>query len=213
MRDAIILGTGGHARVIISMLIQAGTHNILEALELGDFRGNEAILGVPVGVTIEKLNAYQQQNSVDVFLAIGNNKLRRDWWHKVKMLNLPMPNLISPTAIIDRFAELGEGNVVCANAFLGPECKIGSNNLINTRAILEHEVQVGSNCHVCPGAIIAGRVQIQDDSFIGAGAVVIDGLRVELNSVIGAGAVLVEDINVPNGVYVGVPAKRLKNTP
>ena len=209
MRNAVILGTGGHARVVISMLLQTGKYEISDILELGELRDNETILGIPINATSEKLSSYQGQSLVDVFLAIGNNDLRREWWNKVKALNFPLPNLVSSSAIVDRFAELGEGNIICAKAFLGPNCKIGYNNLVNTGAMLDHEVKVGNHCHLCPAVTIAGRVKIHDQCFLGAGTVVVDGLTIALNTVVGAGSVLIEDINVPNGTYVGVPAKRL----
>lgn len=47
MRSAVVIGTGGHSRVIISMLINIGTHNILDIVELAELKDGETILGFP----------------------------------------------------------------------------------------------------------------------------------------------------------------------
>jgi sugar O-acyltransferase (sialic acid O-acetyltransferase NeuD family) len=209
MRQAIILGTGGHCRVVLSILMDVGSHHILDIIELAELRSGEAILGFPVNATASDLSSFCTQSTVDVFLAIGSNALRREWWYKVKALNLPLPNLISPHAIVDRYAKLGEGNVICAKAFLGPECKVGNNNIINTGAVLEHESELGSHCHLSSSSTVAGRSCIHDDCFIGAGATIIDNLTVASKTTLGAGAVLISDINHSGSVCVGVPAKNL----
>jgi sugar O-acyltransferase (sialic acid O-acetyltransferase NeuD family) len=212
MRRAIILGTGGHCRVVLSILLDVGRHHMLEIIELTELRRGETILGIPVNATVSKLDSFRGQSIVDVFIAIGNNELRRKWWYKVKELDLLLPNLVSPHAIVDRSAKLGEGNVVCAKAFIGPECKIGNNNLINTGAIVEHEVQIGSHCHLSSSSTVAGRSRIHSDCFVGAGATVIDNLTIVSGTTLGAGAVLLSGIEQPNGVYVGMPARRQAGT-
>ncbi len=208
MRQAIILGTGGHCRVVLSMLLEAGLHHVAEIIELSELRYGESIMGIPVRTTALSLKSFSGIPKTDVFLAIGNNKIRRQWWEKVNELNLPLPNLISSHAIIDDFAKLGEGNIVCARAFIGPECIIGNNNLVNTGAILEHEVQVGSHCHLSSSSTVAGRSRIHDGCFLGAGAIIIDKLSIAAESTIGAGAVVISNIEQADGVYVGTPAQR-----
>ena len=209
MRQAIILGTGGHCRVVLSMLMDVGSHHILGIMELAELRPGETILGFPVNATMSDLNSFRAQSTVDVFLAIGDNALRREWWCRVIELNLPLPNLISPHAIVDRYAKLGAGNIICAKAFVGPECKVGNNNIINTGAILEHEVELGNHCHLSSNSIVAGRSCIHDHCFIGAGATIIDNLTIASKTTVGAGAVLINNVDQSSCVFVGVPAKNL----
>ncbi|CAN1534470.1 CysE Serine acetyltransferase [Methylophilaceae bacterium] len=209
MRQAVILGTGGHCRVVLSVLKDLGSHHILDILELAELRPSETILDFPVNATVSNLSSFCTQPLVDVFLAIGDNLLRREWWYKVNELKLPLPNLISPYAIIDPYAELGEGNVICAKAFIGPECKVGNNNIINTGATLEHEAELGSHCHLSSSSTVAGRSCIHDDCFIGVGATIIDNITIASKTTLGAGAVLITNIDQSGSVYVGVPAKKL----
>ena len=207
-RQAIIIGTGGHCRVLLSLLTACGDHEVRGIVDLAEPRVGEVIMGIPVIGSITLLEKFHGSAGLDVFLAVGNNAQRRIWWQKVGDLGLAMPNLISPQAIVDPHAHLGDANVVCARAFIGPEAVLGNNNLINTAAVLEHEVRVGSHCHFSSSSTVAGRSQIGDGCFVGAGATVIDFVKVERDITIGAGATVVRSITNP-GVYVGVPAKKV----
>lgn len=208
MRYAIVLGTGGHCRVVLSIIEELDFYDVLSIVEIGTFRPGELIMGRSVEASPDYLFTLSGRSDIDVFLAIGDNYIRRLWWDRVKSLALPMPNLISPNALVSNSASLGESNVICARAFVGPEAKIGNNNLINTSAVVEHEVYIGHDCHLAPSSTVAGRSHLDDLCFVGAGATVIDGMSIASRTVIGAGATLVRDVDQPGGVYVGTPAKR-----
>lgn len=208
MRHAVVLGTGGHCRVILSLLAAGQRHDVMSIIELGSPRLGERIMGVLVTPNPDNLPALCGRGDVDVFLAIGNNDMRKHWWEKVKTLGLIMPNLVSPHALVNNSATLGESNVICARAFVGPQAELGNNNLINTASIVDHEVRVGHHCHLAPSATIAGRSILKDLCFIGAGAIIVDGVSVASRTVIGAGATLIRTVEQPGGVYIGVPAKR-----
>jgi sugar O-acyltransferase (sialic acid O-acetyltransferase NeuD family) len=206
-RQALVLGAGGHCRVLLSLLAACGEQEVLGIVDLTEPRVGEVIMGVPVIGSITCLEAFRRRADLDVFLAIGDNALRRIWWQKVGDLGLALPNLISPHAIVDPHAHLGDANVVCARAFIGPEVVLGDNNLVNTAAVLEHEVRVGCHCHLASSSTVAGRSQIGDGCFVGAGATVINNVEVAADTTIGAGATVVRSLSNP-GVYVGIPARR-----
>ena len=208
MRHAIILGAGGHCRTILSILNEVKVYQFFDIVELG-FPSGETIMNVPTTANTSIFESIETKEKIDVFLAIGDNNIRKYWWDRLKELEFSMPNLISPRAIVDPFAKLDEANVVCARAFIGPECRIGCNNLINTGAILEHEVSVSNHCHVGPSSTIAGRSHLQDQCFIGVGATVINHISIASNTILGAGSVLIKSVENSNGTYVGVPAKRV----
>ena len=208
MRQAVVLGAGGHCRVILSMLANGLKHDVMSIIDLGAPRPNERIMGVLVIPNPDCLLELCGRGDIDVFLAIGDNDMRKHWWERVKTLGLPMPNLVSPHALVDASAILGESNVICARAFVGPQAELGDNNLINTAAIVEHEVRIGHHCHLAPSATIAGRSRIDNSCLVGAGATIINGVSVASETVIGAGATLVRAVEQPGGVYIGVPAKR-----
>lgn len=210
MRQAIVIGTGGHSRVILSILKECRNHDIIGLLDLNKPNNEESIMDVPVIGSASSLDEYQDSSSLDLFLAIGNNKIRSEWWKKISKMGLKIPNLISPHAVIDSTAEIGVSNVICANAFIGPDAVLQNNNLVNTGAVIEHEVSVGSNCHFAPSSTVAGRTVIKDNCFVGAGATVIDSITVESEVTIGAGSTVIGNIFEKNSTYVGTPAKKIK---
>ena len=209
-RTANILGTGGHARVVISILLSLRLYDEIHLIELGDLRIGEQILGFKVFSFTEKIKASHSDQKEDFFLAIGCNKKRETYWELLKEKRLGTPNLIAPSSFIDPSAILGEGNVICPQAFLGPCSRVGNNNLINTSALLEHESLIGNHCHMGPKSVLSGRSTLGDSCFIGVGAQIIDQLSVASGTIIGAGGCLTKNISDENQTYVGVPAKMIK---
>jgi maltose O-acetyltransferase len=55
-------------------------------------------------------------------------------------------------------------------------------------------------------------ISIEDGSWIGVGAIIMPGVTVAAGCVVGAGAVVTVSTE-PNGVYAGVPAKRMRSLP
>lgn len=206
-QQAIIVGTGGHCRTIVSLLSSCGVHKIIGILDTSNPCLDEIILGVPVIGSLNYLDALDRSAEIDIFLALGDSTLRQELWFKYSKLGFSLPNLISPSAIVDPYAKLGNANIICSRAFVGPEVVLGDNNLINTAAVLEHEVRLGSHCHLASSSTVAGRCQIGDNCFVGAGATVINYVNVASFTTIGAGATVVSNISIP-GVYVGIPARR-----
>lgn len=206
-RKAVVLGTGGHSRVVLSLLFSQNKHEVISLFELGEFRTGETIMGMNVSHFPASLNELKKIKNLDIFLAVGCNKKRKHYWEIVSKEGFNTPNLISETASIDASVKLGEANVICSNVFLGPCAQLGNNNLINTGSIMEHEARVGSHSHLAPRSVLAGRSTIHDSCFIGAGATIIDYLDVVSHTTLGAGATLIKCVSKSGQTLVGVPAR------
>ena len=207
LKKCYVVGAGGHCRVIISILQEPNSqYQVQGILDFNQANINEIILGVPIIGSVDELG--EKQGKEDIFLAIGDNQKRAECYERLLSLGYKLPNLISHTAQIDSSSRLSLGNVVCPFVFIGPEVTIGDNNILNTRCLIEHETSIGNHCHVAPSALLAGRVQIGEEVFIGLGAKVVDNKKIVSHTIIGAGAVVINDIE-KNGVYVGVPARKV----
>lgn len=213
MRNAIIFGSGGHCRAILDTLFTCNSHRVLGILDVEflDTRA-ESILGVNIIGGPDDLNKYRTNKSIDLFLALGGNRMREQWWGKSSELGINMPNLISPFACISRNAEIGISNTFLSNAYIGPNAKIGKNCLFNTSCILEHEVLVGDHCHLAPGAIVCGKAELKNGVFMGARSIAIDGVTIAPWVVIGAGGVVNKSVIDENSIYVGSPAKKMNKS-
>ena len=206
MKDLIILGSGGHARSVVSVANSMKKWNISAIVDLNFNGENEYINDVPVtsfNQTIDNINP----SRTDVFIAIGNNTERFNVFKKIKKYKFSYPNLIHPLAFLDSTSQIGNGNYIGQFSNLGACSKIGDFNIINTYSNIEHEVSIGNFNQLSPGAIICGRSTLKSKTFLGANSVIIDKLKIAEETIIGAGAVVIKDIEFPNNTYIGIPAK------
>lgn len=70
-----------------------------------------------------------------------------------------MATNVHPTAIIEHGAELGEGVVVGANAFVGPHVSLGDGTVLHHHATVEGRTTLGSACEVFPFACVGLKTQ------------------------------------------------------
>ena len=209
-RTANVLGTGGHARVVVSILLDLQIHEKINIFELDQQRADEQILGISVAHFSVIQDNLCNHKSEDFFLAIGPNSLREKYWKILQKDKVSTPNLVASTALVDPSAQLGEGNIICHQAILGACVQIGDNNLLNTASLIEHESKISSHCHMAPKSVLAGRSTLGNNCFVGLGAKIIDKLSVANGTTIGAGGCLLESISEENRTYAGIPAKDLK---
>ena len=104
----------------------------------------------------------------------------------------------------------GEGIFILPGTIIDMNVNICDNVLINIACNIAHDSIVREHSFVAPGVTIAGNVEIGECNFVGVGSTILDGIKTCPEVVIGGGAVVTKDINLP-GVYVGVPARRLKD--
>lgn len=195
-RPLVILGAGGHAKVLLSLIQAVGLQVLgvcdpaLAAQRVSQWRGNEVLGGDEALVkldpsTVWLVNGVGQQ--------VGAS-LRRRIFDELKENGFRFRSLVHPAAWVDSSVVLGEGAQVMAGAVIQPDSVIGVNTIVNTRASIDHDCRLGSHVHVAPGATLCGGVRVEDHAFIASGATVIQGMLVGEDSVVGAGAVLVRDL-------------------
>ena len=74
----------------------------------------------------------------------------------------------------------------------------------------KHPTIIGNNVSIGHNAIVHG-CTIHDNVLIGMGAIVMDNCIVHSNVIVGAGAVVTQNTELlANGIYAGIPAKRVK---
>ncbi|MFZ4123965.1 MAG: acetyltransferase [Candidatus Planktophila sp.] len=196
LKPAILLGAGGHARVVYELARLIGYEVIgMCAPELPDesdnFWNGMKYFGPD--------NSLDFLDSSDYFLlnGIGQmpfNSTRRFVYDKFTARGFYFPALIHPFSFVSPSATVLDGAQVFAGAILQANVKVGSNVIINTRVSVDHDSVISDNVHLAPGSIVCGGVCIEAGVFVGAGAVVANGVHVGLNSVIGAGASCVKDM-------------------
>lgn len=208
MKKIVILGGGGHAKVLIDLIKTYTLYEIAGILDL-QLEVGEFVSKIPVLGDDNLLGELYDRGIMDACIGVGSvkdNGKRKMLYEKVKKLNFNIPALIHSNSVISQESTIAGGVQVMAGAIVQTNTYINENTIINTGAILEHDCTIGKHVHICPGAVISGGCLIGDDVFIGAGATVIQGIKIGINSVVGAGAVVISDVP-HNSKVMGVPAK------
>jgi len=206
-RPLIIIGAGGHAKVLVDALKLFGAQ-ILGISEQDWAMVNTELLGVPIICVDSELERYPSE-SVTLVNGIGGVKdtaLRREVFVRFKMQGYDFSQVIHPAAVISAAATLAEGVQIMAGAVIQAGAKIGENAIINTMTSVDHDCRIGSHVHLAPGVTVCGNVKIGDSVHVGSGATIIQGISVGSQCLIGAGTLVRK--NVPAGTTViGVPGR------
>lgn len=207
--SVIVLGAGGHAKVVIEILMSAG-HQV--SFCVGGEKSPKECLGVPVLQGDEHLFKLRDAGYSLIFPAIGSNFVRQRAATHAVQLGFTLVNAISPYAIVSPSLVLGKGIAIMSGAVINAQCDIADLAIINTGATIDHDCHIGISVHVAPQCALAGNVKVGRGVFLGIGTVVIPDINIGNHSVIGAGSVVISDIP-PSSTAVGNPARILLKEP
>lgn len=201
-KPVIILGGGGHARVLLDILRR------LNCRLLGIVDPHQPVGGTLLGLQVLGADdVVFDYSATEIELINGIGSLPKDKGLRASLFNsfnaqgYRFKTLIDPTAFIAADVELKNGVQVMAGAIIQAGAKIAENTIVNSGAIVEHDCRIGRHVHIAPGAILCGAVAIGDNVHIGTGATIIQGISIGSDSVIGAGSVITQDVAGNRIVY------------
>lgn len=210
-RPLLVVGAGGHARVLIDLLLAAGDVRILGVLERGRERVGEAVLGVPIIGDDSAADRYGP-GAVDIVVAVAGfgerarrHAVLRDWHER----GYRVRGVRGPSSVVSPFATVAEGVQILSGAVVNPGASLGPDCIVNTGAIVEHDCVVGEAAHLAPAAVLGGGAEIGARAQVGLNATVLHGRTVGAGAIVGAGAVVTRDVP-PGTVAAGVPARVLR---
>lgn len=203
----IMIGAGGHARVLLDLLGRLG-HEVLFITDR-DARSYGQCLGTTEVRGPDELILDHPQDQVWLVNAIGSTSpplARREVYRRFHARGYAFQTLVHPSATVSEAAYLEAGVQIMAGAIVQAGARVGEDTLINTGASVDHDCVIGPHVHVGPGVTLSGDVHVEEASHLGTGATVIQGIRIGSRVMVGAGAVVIRD--VPNdGRVAGVPAR------
>lgn len=203
MKKVIVVGTGGHAKVIADIILKSGDE-ILGFLD-DNYNLNKFINFNFLG-KISNYIAFKDE--AEFIIAIGDSHIRDNI--SQNMSGAKWYKAIHPSAVISHIdVKIGEGSVIMANAVLNSCSFIGNHCIINTGSILEHDSKVEDFSHLSVGAKVAGNVTVGKHTWIGVGVNINNNIYITSDCMIGSGCTVVNNIT-EKGIYVGVPARKLE---
>ncbi|WP_430883969.1 acetyltransferase [Fusibacter sp. JL216-2] len=207
MTQVIIIGYGGHGKVIEECIESNNTQNVLGYIDRFDRGIHLKHLGTDDSIS-DIIKIYP---NVQFIIGIGDTQLRRKLFSLYESYNVKFATVIHKSANISPKTMIGDGTVVFPQAVINPGAIIGRHCIINSGAIIEHDNTIEDNVHFAPRSVTGGQVKVGKDTLIGLGACVRNNIIIGSNCIVGMGASVVD--NIPDNVIVyGVPAKqRSKN--
>ncbi len=207
MDQIIIIGYGGHAKVIQDCINARGVSSVIGYIDIKDHKADISYLGSDDNIEFI-VNRYPNAQYI---IGIGDIPLRRKIIRYYEAYNIRFAKVIHPSAVISPSVEIGNGTVVFPRAVVNASSIIGAHCILNTGSIVEHDNMLGENVHMGPGTTTGGQVKIGTDTLVGIGSSVKNNVSIGKASIVGCGTVVVKD--VPGYVVVyGVPAKLRKMT-
>lgn len=204
----LIVGTGGHSKIIADIALQQGYNDIF-FLDI-NIKNKKKFLGEKI---LNLKNIHYGFNNIDnlkyiknAFVAIGDNMIRENYFLKLKKLKFKLITFIHTTACISKFAKIGDGTLINAGVVINAGAKISENCIINSSAIIEHDVKISKNCHIAPGANICGGCSIGRNTLIGVGTSILPNIKIGSKVTVGGGSLVNKPIR-SNSTSFGVPAR------
>lgn len=205
-KKVIIIGAGGHAKVVADIVKSSGDQIVGFLDDNIDLRDNTIFEDkIVLGTTrVEDVEKYKDNYFI---IGIGSNRVRKIISEKYPELN--WYTAIHPSAIIGSNVEIGEGSVVMAGTIINTGTVIGKHCIINTSSSIDHDNVLEDYVHVSPGSHLAGAVKIMKGTWICAGVTIINNITIGKNNVIGAGATVIRNIEEENSTFIGIPAMKI----
>jgi sugar O-acyltransferase (sialic acid O-acetyltransferase NeuD family) len=211
MRDIVIIGGGGHAKVILSIIRKSTDYNIVGYTDIRDFENLPGCLFLGQDSVLEKI--IQDNPRTCAVIGLGmldriQSQKRIQLYGFLNRLGYELLEIISPDATINEEVSIGNGTVVMDGVIVNTGVQVGCGVILNTNSSVDHDCNIGDFSHIAPGATICGSVNVGNNVFIGAGSVISQGITIAEDSIIGAGSVVINDIEVA-GSYAGNPVRKI----
>lgn len=208
-KKLVIFGVGDYASLAWYVLTHDSDYEVVAFAVDAAFLQAPAHQGLPV-VAFERLAHTHPPDQFELLITLGPrqlNGLRARRYQSAKAAGYRFATWVSSRAITWGDLHVGENCMVYEGAIVKPFARIGHNSVLISGCNVSHHVVVEDHVFVAAGAMVAGGARLCERVFLGLGSMVCDGVVVAPRCMVGAGAVVTANTE-PDGLYIGVPAKR-----
>jgi UDP-N-acetylbacillosamine N-acetyltransferase len=202
----LIIGSGGHGRVIADDAELIGHYNEIPFLDDSYGDNNKSGKWFVIGDS----NDWQEHiTDSDFIIAFSNNINRSLMLDILFNAGVSVVNIIHPRAVISKNTTLGQDITIFANAAINVGAKLDDGCIINTDAAIDHDCFIGKCAHISSDVRLARNVSVGENAWLCIGAFVIEGIKLAKNIQVATGAVVIK-ADQANSLYMGIPPKVIR---
>jgi sugar O-acyltransferase (sialic acid O-acetyltransferase NeuD family) len=186
----IIVGTGGHSKVVCASLEE---NNFLD-IQVRDDKVSKIKKNF-MGKSIHSPALLSNMHGSKLHVAIGDNLIRE----QILMLGIKRgalaASVIHPLSSIHNIDMVANGSFIANGAILSVDSSVGVGTIVNHNTVIDHDCNIGTFCHIAPGSTIGGNVTIGKRVLVGSGATILPNIIIGDDSIIGSGSVVTRSIS------------------
>lgn len=196
-KSLVIYGIGRYAEYVKYVFEEDSQYKIVAFCIESFLQESNIFSDLPL-VSFEDLEEDFPPESYSLFIAVGQNEIRKRIFGEARKRNYELVNYISSKANTWKSLKLGQNCFIGEGSTIQPFVKIGDSCILFA-ANIGHHSRIGN--HVLASAMtMGGNVQIGDNCFLGMNSTIAQNVKVGDNSIIGMGCSISRD-TAPNSVY------------
>jgi sugar O-acyltransferase (sialic acid O-acetyltransferase NeuD family) len=206
----IIFGVGNTAELAFYYLNEDTSYECVAFTLEKEFIKNDKFFDLPV-VSFEDIESIYSPDEYNLFAPITGtqlNKFRERIYNSGKNKGYTFISYISSKAIV-LTKNIGDICFILENNTIQHKVKIGNNCVLWSGNHIGHHSTIHDHVFLTSHVVICGLCTIKSYCWIGVNSSIKDGLILDEGTVIGMGSVVTKNTN-KNSIYIGVPAKLLK---
>jgi sugar O-acyltransferase (sialic acid O-acetyltransferase NeuD family) len=208
-KKVVIFGAEQFASLSWYVLTHDSPHEVVGFTVDAAWCHTSTLHDLPV-VPFEHLEQYFPPQEYTLLISLGwirCNGLRADKYAEAKSRGYSFVTYVSSRALVWPDLQVGENSMIYEGANVQPFARIGSNCVLRNGCNIAHHAVIGDHVFLAAHAVVAGRATVGERCFLGLNSTIRDGVSVAPGCVVAAGALITADTE-PDGLYVGVPARR-----
>jgi len=211
MKRVAFIGSGEMAITIKRYLEEESKYDIVGYID--DLKTiGEIIDGKPIICNSKEAFSFYKSTFDYIVIAIGFEKFEyREQYFNLFFEKIPFLTYIHPSCVISKSSNIKEGVIMLPGCIVDHDVCIEENVFMHLSCTVSHNTIVKRHTYLSPEVKIAGFSHIGEKCNMGINTTVSDRIKVCDFVRTGACAVVVKDITEP-GTYVGVPARKIKDT-
>ena len=212
MKKIIIIGTGGHSKVVSDEIEKLKKFRIIGFIDKKKNIGSKPIAFTEAKV-IGRLNNLKKlyKKNYYLFIAIGDNYVRKKVYNDIQKLNLSekWATIMSKDSVISKNAKILNGTLIISGSIINANTYVGNHCIISTGCKIDHDNYFDDFSSCGPNVTTGGNVTINTLSYIGISSTIKHKIKIFSNTIIGAKSYVNKNCK-SNNVYFGTPAKKIR---